>query len=78
MSTITETAPLGTATKIEPLISCEAAAKILLTSVANLGQMRYERRGPVYVKFGRKIAYLESDLRSYIQERRIEPNRYAE
>jgi len=78
MSTIAAFAEAPARTEIEPLISCVTAAEILLTSVANLGQMRYEHRGPVYVRFGRKIAYLESDLRTYIQERRVQPHPYSE
>lgn len=48
----------------------EAAKKLGLT-VYTLRNWRSMRRGPSYIKMGRRIGYLDSDLENYIASRRI-------
>jgi hypothetical protein len=58
-----------------PMLSPKNAAAQLLTTVANLAQLRYQSRGPAYVKLGRSVAYLQSDLDTYIMLNRTVPSR---
>ena len=58
-----------------PVGSPADAAAQLLTTVANLAQLRYQSRGPAYIKLGRSVAYLQSDLDTYIMLNRTVPSR---
>ncbi len=49
------------------------AAEILGRSVQTLRNARFQRKGCVYVKTGRSISYLLSDLQDYLQKHRIVP-----
>lgn len=57
------------------LLSPPAAAAQLLTTAANLSQLRHQGRGPAYVKLGRSVVYLQSDLDAYIMVNRTVPLR---
>ena len=50
------------------------AAKYLGVSTSTLEKMRYENRGPSYIKTGR-IIYLKDDLESYLDSCRVQPGR---
>jgi len=47
------------------------AAKYLGVAAQTLYNWRHERRGPDYVKMGRKIIYRQSDLDRYMQSKTI-------
>ncbi len=49
------------------------AAKLLGLSVATLRAWRLHRRGPRFVRFGRAVRYLVSDLNCFIEANVIEP-----
>ncbi len=49
------------------------AAKILCKSVQTLRNERFLRKGCVFVKMGRSVRYLKSDLYDYLQSHRIVP-----
>jgi hypothetical protein len=38
-----------------------------------LRNWRHLRKGPPYIRIGRSIVYLESDLREYMEKHRIDP-----
>ena len=49
------------------------AAAILEKSVQSLRNERHLGRGLPYVKIGRSVRYLLSDIREYLQRHRIDP-----
>lgn len=49
------------------LIPAEVAAR-LRTSLGSLAKWRYERRGPPYHKFGRRVLYKRDELESWERE----------
>ena len=49
------------------------AAEVLGLSVKTLRRMRHEMRGPIYLKFGRRVVYPEADLAKWIDLHRVEP-----
>jgi hypothetical protein len=53
------------------LTDIEAAERLSL-SVATLRAWRLVGRGPRYVKFGRAVRYLVTDLEAFIAESRVE------
>jgi hypothetical protein len=48
------------------LLTPAEAAELLSTTARNLGQQRFEHRGPDYIKLGGKIGYRLSDIDRYI------------
>jgi predicted DNA-binding transcriptional regulator AlpA len=48
------------------------AAQVLGFSVSTLQNWRSSRRGPAYLKCGRSVRYLLSDLISWIEKGRVE------
>ena len=52
----------------------EETAKMLKKSTQSLRNDRHLRRGLPYVKFGRSVRYLESDIIKYIHMNRIDPS----
>jgi excisionase family DNA binding protein len=53
----------------EPLTETEAAARLGL-KVATLRAWRHQGRGPVFVRLGRAIRYLASDLEEFLNANR--------
>ena len=53
------------------------AAKMLGKSVQTLRNERFLRKGCPYVKLGRSVRYLISDLSDYLNQNRIDPERTA-
>ena len=49
------------------------AAQILGISIKTLQAWRWQSRGPTYVKLGRRIGYLDSDLMAFMDKCRVEP-----
>lgn len=43
------------------------AARVLGLSVATLRAWRLKRKGPRFVRFGRAVRYLETDIANYMQ-----------
>jgi hypothetical protein len=49
------------------------AAEILHLTPGTLATWRSQRRGPAFVKLGRRVFYRREDLRTFIDEQRREP-----
>lgn len=49
------------------------AAKFLNISVSCLRNWRCQRKGPPYVKIGKRVLYRVEDLNSFLAHHRIEP-----
>ena len=49
-------------------------ADIIGLSVKTLRRMRYEMRGPQYLKLGRRVVYSETDLNNWLKNNRVETN----
>ena len=49
-------------------------AEVLGISVQTLRNHRHLRRGIPYVKLGRRVLYLDTDIRQHLASRRIDPN----
>lgn len=56
----------------QPLTESEAAARLGL-KVATLRAWRNQGRGPAYVRLGRAIRYLSTDLDEFLQSNRHNP-----
>lgn len=46
----------------------------VLGTVEKLAQWRYRKRGPAFIRIGRRIGYHGTDLNGYISARRVIPN----
>jgi len=53
----------------EPLTEGEAAARLGL-KIATLRAWRHQRRGPTFLRLGRAIRYLSTDLDEFVQANR--------
>jgi predicted DNA-binding transcriptional regulator AlpA len=51
----------------EPLVKAAAVAKHLDTSVNQLTRLRYEGKGPQYIKLGRSVRYRWADVDAWVQ-----------
>lgn len=58
----------------EPLLSQTETAALLDQRPATLTMWRHLRKGPPYVKIGKRIFYRPSDIRAYIGQRVIVPS----
>lgn len=67
-----DTAILAVRTNNEALTETDAAARLGL-KVATLRAWRHQRRGPAFVRFGRAIRYLASDLDEFVNANRHRP-----
>lgn len=54
------------------ILTANETAAILRTTPESLAQMRFNGRGPIFVKHGRAVRYLRSDITEYVN-----CNRYA-
>ncbi|MFC7962700.1 helix-turn-helix domain-containing protein [Rhodococcoides kroppenstedtii] len=50
-----------------PLATVSEAAAFLRATPSNLAQMRFQGKGPRFVKHGRKVLYRWSDLEAYLE-----------
>ena len=57
---------------IQPLTESEAAARLGL-KVATLRAWRHQGRGPAYVRLGRAIRYLTTDVEDFLRSNRHSP-----
>lgn len=57
----------------QDLLTTKQAADTLRTTVATLADWRHRRRGPRYLKIGRKVLYRMEDLSAYLAEHVIDP-----
>jgi hypothetical protein len=64
-----------TITDIDPteLVPDVRAAEILHQTAGTLATWRSQRRGPAFVKLGRRVFYRRDDLHAYIAEQRRDP-----
>jgi predicted DNA-binding transcriptional regulator AlpA len=60
----------------QPLTESEAAARLGL-KVATLRAWRNQGRGPAYVRLGRAIRYLVTDIEDFLSENRHSPRSRA-
>lgn len=56
-----------------PAIPEQAAAEYLGLSVKTLQAWRWKRKGPAYMKYGRRVLYSYEDLDRYREAHKIEP-----
>lgn len=62
---------------IQPLTESEAATRLGL-KVATLRAWRHQGRGPAYVRLGRAVRYLTTDVDDFIQSNRQIPRADSE
>jgi len=51
------------------------AAKIICVAVQTLRNWRHQRKGPAYLKISRAVRYKVKDLESFIDSKRIDPEK---
>jgi predicted DNA-binding transcriptional regulator AlpA len=56
----------------QAITDIEAAGRLGL-AVATLRQWRYRGRGPKFMRFGRAVRYLPSDLDEFVRESTVTP-----
>ena len=49
----------------------------VLGTVEKLAQWRHFRRGPAFIRIGRRIGYHGSDLNAYLSAQRVDPSNEA-
>lgn len=49
----------------------------LIAPRSKRAQWRHRRVGPAWIKFGRRVKYLGSDLNAYVEENRVSPDDMA-
>jgi len=65
-------------TNVTPQVVDEhVAAKLLTKSVHTLRNERFLKRGCPYVRMGRSIRYLVTDINAYLLRNRIDPEKAA-
>jgi predicted DNA-binding transcriptional regulator AlpA len=67
-----ETSTVTSRQGAEPLTEIEAAGRLGL-KVATLRAWRHQGRGPAFLRLGRAIRYLSSDLDEFVQANRHRP-----
>jgi excisionase family DNA binding protein len=67
-----QTDPATRAVAIEPLTESEAAARLGL-KIATLRAWRHQGKGPAFLRLGRAIRYLQTDLDEFVQANRHQP-----
>jgi len=61
-------------TRDDELLIEEEAAEYLRQAPTTLRQWRHLRKGPAWVKVGKRALYRRSDLERFIDERRVDPS----
>jgi hypothetical protein len=56
----------------DELLTPAETAKFMRTTPQSLGQQRYQRREPKYVKVGSRVLYRRSDIRDYLDSRTVQ------
>ena len=72
MTNLDHVAEAAVASHVEPLTELAAARRLGL-KVATLRAWRRQRRGPVYVRLGRAVRYLASDVDDFLRANRHGP-----
>jgi hypothetical protein len=61
----------------EELVPASEVARVLRQKLATLTTWRHEKRGPAYLKVGRKVFYRRSDIMLWLGAQRREPGTAA-
>ena len=69
-----ETSTARSTSAVEPLTEVEAAGRLGL-KVATLRAWRHQRRGPAFVRLGRAIRYLPTDIDEFLAANRHRPRK---
>lgn len=72
MTNLDHVAEAAVASNVEPLTEVAAARRLGL-KVATLRAWRRQQRGPVYVRLGRAVRYLTSDVDDFLRASRHGP-----
>ena len=56
----------------QQVLNEKQASQLLGVSVQTLRNWRHLRKGPVYIKFGRRVLYSMADLLAYIDQNRVD------
>jgi excisionase family DNA binding protein len=57
----------------EPLLSRQEVAHLLGVPTKTLAEWAYQGRGPAYYRIGKRVGYRESELRTWLEAQRVEP-----
>ncbi|MCY3755944.1 MAG: MerR family transcriptional regulator [Alphaproteobacteria bacterium] len=57
----------------DKLYTTDDPALRMLAPASTLAQWRYEKRGPAYMKYGKRIMYCGKDLNAFLAAHRVEP-----
>jgi hypothetical protein len=57
----------------EGMLNEQQAAQYLGLKLGSLRSGRCRKRGPAYIKLGRRVLYRMDDLRTYVDARRVDP-----
>ena len=71
-----ETTGAATAAADQPMTESEAASRLGL-KVATLRAWRHQGRGPAYLRLGRAVRYLASDIDEFLSSNRHNPRQTA-
>jgi predicted DNA-binding transcriptional regulator AlpA len=55
------------------IINEEEAAEILSIGTETLRNLRRSRKGPVFLKIGKSVRYIMSDIEDYVERARVKP-----
>lgn len=56
----------------DDLLTPSQVAELLRTTERSLGQMRYQRKGPKYIKVGERVLHRRSDIQDYLDSRTVQ------
>jgi len=56
---------------MEDLLTEQKAAELLSITKGTMRQWRLRKKGPAFIKMGKAVRYLKSDIEEFIQKKRI-------
>ncbi len=59
--------------KLETPLCTKAAARYVGLNPRTLDQWRYQGKGPAYLRIGRSIRYIQSELLAWLEAGRVSP-----
>ena len=62
-------------TNLNPPVNEHEAARLIGVAVQSLRNWRHQRKGPPYLKISRSVRYKIEDLESYMNSKRIDPEK---
>lgn len=65
----------GASGRMQPLLTAEEVARILVIPLKRLYTWRLAGKGPRYVKVGHNLRYRVEDVKAYIEENTTEPEK---